>query len=139
MTPNKEALRNWVSELRSGKYPQTSGQLRDSEGAYCCLGVACEISNLGEWTGVENYLAKGDERMGSLPLAIREFYGTGSEDMVHISNESVIKVLGQEFFETLVDNVAMNTGHLNLANLNDNGATFADIADIIELEFDLCT
>lgn len=30
----------WVIMLRSGKYNQTNGMLRDDDG-YCCLGVAC--------------------------------------------------------------------------------------------------
>ena len=49
----------WTSALRSGYYKQTTGALqrRDYGGreAYCCLGVACDISELGEWIG-RNYL-----------------------------------------------------------------------------------
>ena len=32
----------WVEALRSGKYKQTKGELKNGQG-FCCLGVACEI------------------------------------------------------------------------------------------------
>jgi hypothetical protein len=38
----------WIAALRSGKYKQTVSRLRDNFG-YCCLGVACDISGMGEW------------------------------------------------------------------------------------------
>ena len=48
--PNKVNLRKWVEALRSGKYKQTRGALRDGD-AFCCLGVACDISGTGKWSG----------------------------------------------------------------------------------------
>lgn len=39
---NKSAIQEWVDALRSGNFKQTQGTL-SKEGAYCCLGVACEI------------------------------------------------------------------------------------------------
>ena len=41
---------DWVKALRSGKYKRAVGQLHDADGNYCVLGVACDISGLGEWT-----------------------------------------------------------------------------------------
>lgn len=32
----------WIEALRSGKYSQSTGTLRDTNG-YCCLGVLCDI------------------------------------------------------------------------------------------------
>jgi hypothetical protein len=41
----KAALkRKWVAALRSGKYAQGRHYLRNSAGAYCCLGVLCKIN-----------------------------------------------------------------------------------------------
>lgn len=37
-----------VAALRSGTYQQTTGHLKDEIG-FCCLGVACDISNEGAW------------------------------------------------------------------------------------------
>lgn len=34
----------WVKALRSGKYKQGSGRLRDLNNNYCCLGVLCEVA-----------------------------------------------------------------------------------------------
>jgi len=33
----------WIEALRSGKYTQGNSRLRDREGGYCCLGVACDL------------------------------------------------------------------------------------------------
>lgn len=42
-------MAKWIVALRSGKYTQGHGRLRDGVGQMCCLGVLCEISGLGEW------------------------------------------------------------------------------------------
>lgn len=36
----------WIEALRSGKYEQGSGQLKDHSGNYCCLGVLCAIQDI---------------------------------------------------------------------------------------------
>jgi len=38
-----EFKKKWVEALRSGEYKQGKEQLYDSEGHYCCLGVAAKI------------------------------------------------------------------------------------------------
>ena len=38
----KEQIKLWVAELRSGKYKQIRGWL-NACGGYCCFGVACKI------------------------------------------------------------------------------------------------
>lgn len=47
LTPNREAIAEWVAALESGQYEQGEGWLKviDDKGSakYCCLGVACEI------------------------------------------------------------------------------------------------
>ena len=35
--------KRWLEALRSGEYGQTTGSLTDDEGAFCCLGVLCDI------------------------------------------------------------------------------------------------
>lgn len=39
---NAELKAKWVEALRSGRYSQTRGALRDEDG-YCCLGVLCDV------------------------------------------------------------------------------------------------
>lgn len=38
--------RRWIKALRSGEYRQGHGMLRDYQGQFCCLGVACEVTDL---------------------------------------------------------------------------------------------
>lgn len=104
----KEHRKLWVEALRSGKYQQATRQLRDGD-AFCCLGVACEISGLGKWSGNSFPVYLGDSRF--LPTEVREWLGISGR-------------LG-------------GFGRRNrkyLADLNDDGTTFSEIADIIESE-----
>lgn len=43
----REFATKWVEALRSGKYRQGKGRLKNND-SYCCLGVACEISGATE-------------------------------------------------------------------------------------------
>lgn len=111
-----EVQQRWVDALRSGKYRQHNGELfRESDG-YCCLGV-----------GTQQYLDEHGLDWDDVDAEIdaRSFHG---EDK-HLV-EDVRKWLGLR-----TDNGAyLHYGHQSLADKNDNGATFAEIADIIESE-----
>jgi hypothetical protein len=41
----KEEKNKWTAALRSGKYKQTKGTLKDHVG-YCCIGVYAEANNI---------------------------------------------------------------------------------------------
>lgn len=41
---NTANVAKWTAALRSGEYKQGKGLLKDPEGRYCCLGVACEVA-----------------------------------------------------------------------------------------------
>lgn len=43
---DKELKTKWIEALRSGKYYQGKGRLKDSFDRYCCLGVLCDVSNI---------------------------------------------------------------------------------------------
>jgi hypothetical protein len=46
----QELKTKWLTALRSGEYKQGIGVLRSAESdSYCCLGVLCDISELGTW------------------------------------------------------------------------------------------
>lgn len=69
-TPTPRAL--WRDALRSGEYEQTTGQLTEG-GAYCCLGVLCELY----CQHVEN-IRHGDEYAGEshvLPEEVEAWAG----------------------------------------------------------------
>lgn len=90
MTPNKERIKLWVDALRSGKYKQTVGQLRNLNPeltvngkarpvGYCCLGVACEVAIDNGITFVEY----GDLDWGgwlALPPQVAEWLGLYDDD-----------------------------------------------------------
>lgn len=104
-----------VEALRSGDYKQGQGLLRPREDQFCCLGVACDISGLGEWQ--KSYV-------GSVYVYVT---ATGSG-----------LVLPKEVMEWL--GWATNEGYIDeetsLAALNDHGDSFEAIADVIEANFD---
>ena len=109
---NQEMKIKWLEALRSGKYKQAVSRLmlKDHRGQrYCCLGVLCEISGLGEWTeepsysNVHEFIYNRGHFASNLPPAMREALGISDDDI-----------------ETLV-------------NMNDlTKASFTQIADWIE-------
>jgi hypothetical protein len=107
----REHRKLWVEALRSGKYQQARAQLHDDDGAMCCLGVACDVSGLDEWQGRYGGLYYGG-KYAVLPAPVKHWLG-------------------------LRDNTGEFGPNLNdysLANRNDKGATFAELADLIEAE-----
>lgn len=122
--------KKWLAALRSGEFPQTQGHLRDHKG-YCCLGVACEVyrreTGRGRW----------DEKL--------------SQDMRYLKfNVPPEAECGRMGFGTALPNEVKNwlgladragsyqpEGTLmpsSLAMQNDNGASFEQIAKLVETE-----
>lgn len=109
----REHRRLWVEALRSGKYEQTTGMLRDN-GNYCCLGVACDISKLGEWIDDDEYQVRGERAYDNvLPNEVRNWLGLADDGGGFDSPDDINSALWRS---------------------NDNGASFSLIADIIESE-----
>ena len=111
----------WVEALRSGKYTQGMGLLRSRNDEYCCLGVACEL-----------YAERHPELVIAAPREDSDYYTYGGRsDMLP---HAVVVWLGLRdaagsYWQTTPEESA-------LAEDNDNGTTFAEIADIIEREPD---
>lgn len=97
----------WVEALRSGKYEQARSVLRADNTSFCCLGVACDISGLGEWIGF-HYLR--EDKL--LPDQVQLWLGLNG-------------ALGG-----FLDGGSKKY----LTDYNDGGMPFAEIADIIESE-----
>ena len=49
-----DLMDEWVDALRSGKYDQGHGQLRE-QNSFCCLGVLCDIYSEDGWNEVGEY------------------------------------------------------------------------------------
>lgn len=123
---NSKVKAQWLAALRSGEYEQGGGALRQGN-SFCCLGVLCDLAakqGVGNWIpspDVHGFLTPGDGRAsGALPPAVVQWAGLRS-NVAHIPG-GVRYAIGTRESSTLV-------------LLNDNGYTFAQIADIIEEHF----
>jgi len=106
----KEVIKNkWVKALRSGDYKQSQDQLKDSVG-FCCLGVLCDLAprKVGEWEG-DGTIFNGNEC--DLSESVMKWSGVCSADG---------------------DLPKKRSGIASLANLNDSGRSFKQIANVIE-------
>lgn len=103
---NPEVKKLWLEALRSGKYEQGRGKLRSTDNKFCCLGVLCDISNLGVWEGGRfvYYLGSG----GILPTAVMVW--AGLDDVDPKIDSSVRSIEANDMFRK----------------------SFAEIADLIE-------
>lgn len=113
----------WVAALRSGKYRQTQGQLRevrDDESnktlGFCCLGVLCNLHAqahpriAASQTDPGQYLGE----IELLPEAVRKWAGLPEQE------HGARLVIGGQY-DALTDH-------------NDNGRTFKQIAKAIEAQ-----
>ena len=134
---NKENIQKLVDALRSGEYRQTGGMLRRGD-SFCCLGVACDISGLGQWKDydgraigntyyeyVYDIPGSGDDRshMGTavLPTEVRDWLG--------------VNEVNPEVNYVVEDDDGYDAGHMEIAgvaSLNDDGYSFDKIADFFE-------
>jgi hypothetical protein len=130
---NPEIKQKWVDALRSGEYSQSDGKLRSHQG-FCCLGVLCDLYSQEPLTKgwkfkeafeEENTQAKDywyfDGESEFLPESVKEWAGLGF-------NNPQVKVELEEDEEALFY-------FDEIANLNDAGYTFPQLANIIEDQF----
>lgn len=94
----------WVEALRSGAYEQATETLT-AGGGYCCLGVACKVM------GKSNDELRDHDNLGGLP-EVRAFFGIAESDGGYTA-DGVSRCLAED---------------------NDKGASFSEIADTIESE-----
>lgn len=124
---NQEVKAQWVAALRGGEYEQGRDRLvsikADGSKAYCCLGVLCDLAvEAGvqvtvaerEWRHSDGVVAaiEYDDQRFSPPSAVLMWAGVGSPI------EGFLVPWGDD--------------RTDVANLNDDGQSFATIADLIE-------
>lgn len=140
MSVNRENIQTWVDALRSGEYSQTTGTLRSSGyydpksgPAYCCLGVACDVSGLGEWSTEMDHDGEYLSNGGFLPSLVVNHFGL---DEIDGWDPPVPLEVARRFAPEATKRATESwCGVISLSTLNDNGATFLQIADIIEAVF----
>jgi hypothetical protein len=109
LNPNAQ---KWVDALRSGKFRQGESQLKiddPDDPRHCCLGVLCEVARV---EGLDFGFLPDDSY---LPETVMEWVGLKSQQA--------------HYRERTRDG---NSEDGSLVQMNDSGASFAEIADFIE-------
>lgn len=134
----KEIADLWVAALRSGEYTQAKYKLRTKRDAepdgFCCLGVLSDLylniadNPTAKWVpdlgGIVAFAADGQSDEGFLIDPVKNWAGLISDaGSMHAIPDT--KLLGTH--------AAWKPMYSKLTVCNDNGISFADIADFIEL------
>lgn len=110
----------WLAALESGKYKKGTGRLRDGrKNKYCCLGVACEISGLGEWDDVNDVYLNSS---GLLPAKVQRRLGLrGNNGRIALGSD-----LNLEYFDmvSMNDNLKMSFKRMAKIVRKNPGAFF---------------
>ena len=113
---NLEIKAKWVAALRSGEYTQGYGRLRDSDNKFCCLGVLCNLH------------AQAHPEIAAKQTDPGRYMGE-----LGIPHDSVFIWAGMGVNK--VDRtVEIDIYKSSIAQHNDAGRTFAEIADAIEAQ-----
>jgi hypothetical protein len=120
--PYLPGLTKWVEALRSGEYKQGTGFLC-CEGRYCCLGVLCKINN-------RPLLLTEISKEEAAELGVIFDKSNNKLSPAFESAYRVLQDLGS--FPHNVYAWIRNQASFSLADCNDKGLTFLEIADIIE-------
>lgn len=104
----------WLAELRSGRHTQGKRWLHQVSGEKCCLGVACWLQR--DTLTVGEFLSDGIARVSYDKC--ETFMPGAALDVLGLLNPA--------------GNPTPGNGLKALAHLNDSGASFAEIADILE-------
>lgn len=130
---NKKVMKKWVKALRSGKYKQGQGTLKQykskDQAKHCCLGVLCELYN-------EEMSKKKKKKLSEKLIQPDSYYHSSFHGLVEFNKSrdylpnKVTKWAGME--NKLGCFVYKNHKNGCLADLNDDGTKFKTIANIIE-------
>ena len=130
----------WVKALLSGDYEQDTSYLKPDDG-FCCLGVICDIEGVG-WSdetkgGERGYFIEGTagetgtgEAEGLTVELLNRYQLNGVQGQL---NDTIYWVAG-EWQRELSAHSEENMGYSSydgLAEANDDGRTFSEIAELI--------
>lgn len=126
---NPEVKAKWLSALRSGEYAQTKEVLQSDEG-FCCLGVLCDIA-------VKDGIIEAPEANYGIRYYIAYDYDDVDEVYpFHEESQLPWKVARWAGLDSRNPSVEwssdQNGSWTPVSEPNDSGATFEEIADLIE-------
>lgn len=111
---NERVKKLWIEALTSGEYSQATGALR-RDGKFCCLGVLCDLHRKdvgGEWDVDYSDGFFYDQNDSILPESVMAWAD------LPFRNPTIVP--DDRFSE------------IGLADLNDKGTPFPEIAELIE-------
>lgn len=109
----------WLADLRSGKYKQTTTYLHDANG-FCCLGIATEIT-----CGLAPVKVTKMDHVREYPDLVSSL-----DDITRILlPEQIVKKMK---FRTRAGDSRDSLSISALSELNDDGVSFSEIADLVE-------
>lgn len=131
---NKNVMKKWVKALRSGKYKQGQGLLKQTTEqntiSHCCLGVLCEIYNNDMRKSKKKTLSeqryngihKFNKQLECLPKTVQKWAGLFSK-------------VG-DFRNVDRNDITSYGDFASLADMNDLGCSFKKIAKTIEKQWE---
>lgn len=122
---SQELKDKWLTALRSGEYKPGAGTLRDGDDCYCCLGVLADICEAPgyKWQGFDS-LVHNSWLFGTSPSD--SFSGFLPEELA----VDLLVTPGQG--EDVPDHIVAQNFMDKVADMNDSGQYFTEIADWLE-------
>jgi len=165
MSELKEQQKQWLTALEGDDYEQCQEKLKDGE-SYCCLGVAMELFGDGEWrsnAGTTDWFPRNGnaDQYWESYMPDRDWQGLGlwsnsgelvipddePDSAVHIvfvgdgTDIQSIQLFDEANSADMIDRGFVLSRVENLAELNDQGCSFQEIAKFArehpEIVFDL--
>jgi hypothetical protein len=121
---DQEMKQKWIDALRGGNYLQNQGCLKaevyEGKIGYCCLGVLCDLVDPDAWSNVtdgwDRFAFGVTESTVYPPDSIKEKFDLRKDIVIDLGKGDVRIKKVYDF----------------LADMNDEGKTFEEIADWIE-------
>lgn len=120
-------VESWCEALESGKYLQGTQQLRMGN-HFCCLGVACDLSGIGEWGSKGNfYYVGGEPARRFLPPELEVVLGLDNEQGMFLGDNLPAELQ----HELKLAGYRPHGNFVSLVGMNDSGVPFPLIAKVI--------
>jgi len=132
----KEIVRAWIGALESGEYKQGQGYLCQVNGDkrnHCCLGVLCEVARIPSIEMAVDEAVFEPVRVVSYggPVRVVDCEGSGYSDEGNYYRVCLPIVLVNFMGMDRRGALSLDTDDASLAAMNDDRASFEDIADVV--------